>query len=82
MKKQVTMAMNNNIESMEVLIIPALMIIIFFIILAFVLSLNEIRAEFRQINTEIRRNHGREQRYWKKRKRRMIISLIFPFIKY
>jgi len=76
------MAMNNNVESMEILLIPSLMIIVLFIIIALVLSINEIRAELRHINIEIQRNHGREQQYWKKRKRRMILSIIFPFIKY
>lgn len=75
------MAMN-NVESMEMFIIPALMIIVGFILLAIFMSLNEIRAEFRHINIEIGRNHGREKKHWKKRKRRLIWSLIFPFIKY
>lgn len=76
------MAMNNNVESMDVLLIPALLIIVFFIALALILSLNEIRSELRHINIEIQRNHGKEQKYWKKRKRRMILSMIFPFIKH
>lgn len=37
--------------------------------------------ELKYLNDEIRRNDGREKERWKRRKRRLLLSLI-PFVKY
>lgn len=37
--------------------------------------------ELRYINDEIKRNEGKEQQRWIKRKRRLLLSLI-PFVRY
>lgn len=37
--------------------------------------------ELKYLNDEIRRNDGREKERWKRRKRRLFLSLI-PFVKY
>lgn len=37
--------------------------------------------ELRFLNMEIQRNHGKEKERWKRRKRRLWLSLI-PFVKY
>lgn len=45
--------------------------------------LNWFRHELKYVNTEIQRNkeNEREQNRWKRRKRRLLLSLI-PFVKY
>lgn len=45
--------------------------------------LDWFRQELKYINTEIERNqdHPREQARWKRRKKRLLLSLI-PFVKY
>lgn len=39
------------------------------------------RKELRHLNGEIQRTSGRERAYWKKRKKRLLLSII-PFVKY
>lgn len=37
--------------------------------------------ELKYINSEIKRNDGRERKRWKQRKKRLLLSLL-PFVKY
>lgn len=39
------------------------------------------RQELKYINSEIGRNEGREKERWKRRKKRLLLSII-PFVKY
>lgn len=43
--------------------------------------LNWFLREMRFLNMEIQRSHGKEQERWKRRKRRLWLSII-PFVKY
>ncbi len=64
-------------------IILAIFVIIVLIALLifFVQWLISFRTEYRYIQNEINRTYGREQRYWKRQKRRLLLSLI-PFVRY
>jgi len=41
----------------------------------------EFSGELRAINIEIKRSSGREREYYKKKRRRLILSIL-PFVKY
>lgn len=45
------------------------------------LYIKEFSQELEYINMEIERTEGSERRYWRRRKRRLWLSLI-PFVKY
>lgn len=67
-------------------VLSVLLIILMLSIVLLLFSLPWIdwfRQELKYINTEIERNvdHPREQARWKRRKRRLLLSLI-PFVKY
>ena len=47
----------------------------------FVAWYGEFQKELSVINAEIARNTGREKRHWKKRKRRLLLSIL-PFRRY
>lgn len=53
--------------------------------IALILNLSEWHASFKKelshLNQEIARTNGREREYWKKRKKRLLLSII-PFVKY
>ena len=57
------------------------MVIGFFLAIGITLTIKEINVALRQINMEINRTHGSEKRYYQKKKRRLILSIIFPWIK-
>ena len=42
----------------------------------------EFSREKRYLNCELRRCSGKERKYYKARKRRLLLSFFFPFIKY
>ncbi len=48
---------------------------------AFVYWLHGFRSELRYLNSEIGRTGGSTQRYWRRRRRRLWLSVI-PFIRY
>lgn len=48
---------------------------------AFASWLNNFSQELRCLNNEIGRTDGSEQRYWKRQKRRLWLSII-PFVRY
>lgn len=67
-------------------VLSVLLIIIMLGVVALAIAapyLNWFRRELKFINTEIERNkeNKREQNRWKRRKRRLLLSLI-PFVKY
>ena len=51
------------------------------LLIAFALWLNDFSKELKYLNSEISRTDGREQRYWKRQRRRLWISII-PFVRY
>lgn len=42
---------------------------------------NDFSAELRYLNCEINRTVGEERRFWRRRRKRLLLSLI-PFVKY
>ena len=64
----------------------ALLIIVIVVIgaigmLAFIGWLRDFRIELNNINREIRRTDGHERARWRRRKRRLWLSIL-PFVKY
>jgi len=57
--------------------------IVFLIVVLFVLSvfIADFSRELKYLKSEISRTRGAEREYWKKRKRRLWLSLI-PFVRY
>ena len=56
-------------------------ILLCFAIVRFAMWLQWFRKELRYVNKEIARTVGKEQQHWRKRKKRLIWSII-PFIGY
>ena len=76
-----TLALNSSERVLSVLLIILMLTIMVLAICA--PYLNWFRRELKYINTEIERNkeNEREQNRWKRRKRRLLMSLI-PFVPY
>ena len=76
-----TLAMNPSERVAGVLLIILMLAVVVLAICS--PYLNWFRQELKYINTEIERNkeHEREQNRWKRRKRRLLMSLI-PFVPY
>lgn len=57
-------------------------VIIFFFAIAFIVNLalfvNEFVPKLKHINSEIKRSRGKEKRFWKRKRRRLWLSLL-PF---
>ena len=74
-----------NFESSDPLFCTLVGILVVFIIIVvlvyFAQWLNFFTHELKQLNNEIGRTTGREQKHWKKRKKRLLLSII-PFIRY
>lgn len=51
------------------------------LLLMVVLGVMDFQKELKHLNLEIGRTSGREQRYWRRRKKRLLLSLI-PFVRY
>ena len=51
------------------------------LIYAIALWYRNFTKELQFLNTEINRTRGREQHYWKSRKRRLFLSIL-PFVRY
>lgn len=74
-----TLALAANEQVLGILLI----ILMLTVVLLAILSpwIRWFRRELKFINTEIRRNTGREQQRWLRRRRRLWMSVI-PFVKY
>ena len=48
------------------------------ILVRLVLWINEFSGELKYINTEIKRSRGSEKKYWKKARKELWLSAIFP----
>lgn len=65
-------------------VLGVLLIIVMLIIILLAIAtpwIRWFRRELKYINIEIRRNTGREQQRWLRRRRRLFLSVI-PFVKY
>ena len=58
-----------------------ILVVIALLLLIFSRRIMWFFQELKYINDEIRRNDGREKARWKRRKRRLFLSII-PFVKY
>ena len=74
-----------NFESSDTLFCILVGILVIFILIVvlvyFIQWLDFFTQELKQLNNEIGRTTGREQKHWKKRKKRLLLSII-PFIRY
>jgi len=77
--KGVTILGNFNILTISVIVI-ALVFILCGIVLSLAISYLRISHEIKLINIEIKRTHGRERKHWKRRKRKLLLSVL-PFFK-
>ena len=57
------------------------MLLIGVLLIAAVIATVDFQKELKHLNLEIGRTSGREQRYWQRRKKRLLLSLI-PFVRY
>lgn len=78
--------LTNNINGTDdtgLTIIIAALVLFFavFIIIRLALTINDFQTELKYINGEIRRTSGKEREHWKKKKRRLWLSLL-PFVRY
>ncbi|MBE6750538.1 MAG: hypothetical protein E7560_05185 [Ruminococcaceae bacterium] len=72
----------NETEVVLYLTIGITVIFFLFLILIWIaIFLNIFARELKYLNTEIKRTSGNERKYWKRRKRRLWLSLL-PFVKY
>jgi len=72
----------NETEVVLYLTIGITVIFFLFLILIWIaIFLNIFARELKYFNTEIKRTSGNERKYWKRRKRRLWLSLL-PFVKY
>lgn len=69
------------ISGTTILLVIVLSIVGILVLFGVLQYITDFRRELRYINNEIRRNHGKEKRYWEKRKKKLWLSLI-PFVKY
>lgn len=53
----------------------------FALIVKFAMWLNDFSGELKYLNSEIGRTDGSEKCYWKRQKRRLLLSII-PFVRY
>ena len=71
-----------NYAGEKVLGVLLIILLVVMVILLFSVPWIEwFRQELKYINNEIGRNTGAEQERWKRRKRRLLLSII-PFVKY
>ena len=60
----------------------AVIVIAAVLLVKIVLDLRGFMSDLKYINREIRRTGGEELKHWKREKRRLILSMFFPFIHY
>ncbi len=56
------------------------LLVLVLIVIVFIEFVNEFSRELKYLNMEIKRNKGKTQLYWKRKRRRLWLSLI-PFFK-
>ncbi len=72
---------NNPDAALYLLIGIIVAVVLFVMLVGFCMFLNDFSRELRYLNAEIARTRGAERRYWKRKKRKLWLSLI-PFVKY
>lgn len=75
-REEYTVPLSEVIYSFLIWSFVALAVVL--LICRFVLGLEKFKRELRYINMEIRRTRGSERNYWKKKKRRLWLSLVLP----
>ena len=68
--------MENELTVMAIAVVAIAFVLI--LLWAFLVKLEEFRAELDYLNMEIRRAEGAEKKYWKKKRRQLWLSLL-PF---
>ena len=68
-------------ELQQILLWALCAVVGFLLLLAIVWKLKDFPKELRYLNQEIARSTGAEQRRWRRRKRKLLLSLL-PFVKY
>lgn len=68
-----------NTTTAKILVAVAIFLLLFFIYRT-VAGIRNFKHTLQYIKTEIGRTDGKEQEYWKKKKRNLWLSLFFPFI--
>lgn len=63
-----------------IFIISGAAVLLVILLVRLVLWINEFGGELRYINTEIKRSRGSEKKYWKKARKELWLSAIFPRI--
>lgn len=71
----------NSPELNWMLIITALIVLIA-VIINLIVEYNDFSTELKYLKLEINRTRGDERKYFIKKKRILVLSYIFPFIKY
>ncbi len=71
----------NNENDLIILLIFAFVVILFIVTAGLIDFVNSFSRELRYINNEIGHTEGAANRYWRRRRRRLWISL-FPFVEY
>jgi hypothetical protein len=66
----------------KILLILGCLTFLAVIFLIFLVRYSDFSHELKYLNCEIQRSTEKEREYYKKRKRRLILSFFFPFIKY
>lgn len=72
------MNINSGDAIIGILLILVAAILAILLIVGFVTKINAFTRELDYINLEIGRTTGRERKYWKRAKRRLWLSLLFP----
>lgn len=75
------MPLANNTDTVLYLLICFAAFFLFLLLSGLSCFINDFSQELKYINCEIRRTNGSERRYWKRKRRRLWLSLI-PFVKY
>ena len=75
--------MESSLTQDEILLI--IIIVLIFVIALLVkisLDIQAFSKDLRYINCEIERTDGAERRHWKREKKRLWLSFIFPFLRF
>lgn len=73
--------MPSNNANYHLLLIFVILVALFLLTLKIVLASDSFFRELKYLKFEIQRTKGKERERWKRRKRRLILSLL-PFVKY
>ncbi len=72
----------NNYIELYLMLLITLIIVLITVVVNLILEYNDFSKELKYLKLEIKRTRGNEREVYMKRKRRLILSYIFPFIKY